>query len=438
MNIDNKYQETLDYIYSFIDFSLTRNLRYSEEKFDLRRMRVLMDLFGNPQHNYDVIHVAGTKGKGSTCAMISSILSSAGYRVGFYSSPHMIDFTERIKINNQNISKKEMIEYVDKMRDSISRVENVSTFEIATALAFEYFSKKEVDIAVIEVGMGGRLDATNVVDPILSVITPISLDHTKILGDTLTKIAREKAGIIKRGIPVVLSKQGPEVMSVLQNIAKRKESKAINVDKKYSWKSVDYSLDEQKFNLFSRTASENRNYINYEMALLGDHQLDNAATAYAVILNLPDSYRITPSTIKRGFEMVEWPGRFEVVSIEPLVIIDSAHNPDSFVKLSSTIEKYLHGKDITLIFGASEDKDVIKMIEVLQPQVKKIIFTKSKHPRAISESEFAEILIPKHFENIKFLEIENIAKSIVEETEGIFLAAGSIFIAGAFKELLRK
>ena len=204
---DKTYQKSLDYLYSFIDYSLTRNLRYAEEKFDLSRMATLMDLLGNPQKDFDIIHVAGSKGKGSTCAMIFSILRSQGYHVGFYSSPHMIDFTERIRVNNHRIPPDDFCLLLDDMKEVIEKVKNISTFEITTALAFQYFSKKEIDIAVVEVGMGGRLDATNIVTPILSVITSISLDHTKILGNTITKIAEEKAGIIKKGVPVIISKQ---------------------------------------------------------------------------------------------------------------------------------------------------------------------------------------------------------------------------------------
>ena len=199
--MDKTYSQALDYIYSFVDYSLTKNLRYSPEKFDLKRMRAFLGLLNNPQNNFKIIHVAGTKGKGSTAAMIASVLSAAGYKTGFYTSPHMIDFSERIRIGDKLIAHKEIADYVNQLEPIIRQVPELTTFEIITGMAFKYFSDQKVDFGVIEVGMGGRFDATNVVKPRISVITSISFDHTKVLGKTLKKIAFEKAGIIKRKYP---------------------------------------------------------------------------------------------------------------------------------------------------------------------------------------------------------------------------------------------
>jgi len=180
------YQEALDYIYSFVDYSLTRSLRYSPEKFDLSRMNHLLNLIGNPHRDFRIIHVAGTKGKGSICAMVASILTQSGYKTGFYSSPHMVEFTERIRIGNEFIKKNILAEYTNKLKPYINQVKDITTFEITTALAFKFFSDQKVDFAVIEVGLGGRFDATNVVSPVISIISTISFDHTKILGNTLS------------------------------------------------------------------------------------------------------------------------------------------------------------------------------------------------------------------------------------------------------------
>ncbi len=218
MSIEEKYQEQLDYLYSFIDFSLTKNLRYSEEKFNLNRMVKFMDFLKNPHRNYPVIHVAGSKGKGSTSALINSALIASGYRVGFYTSPHLHDFCERIRVNNQSISHEEFNFLVDELRPTIEQVDGISTFEISTAMAFLYFAQQNVDFAVIEVGLGGRLDATNVVTPLVSVITSLSLDHVAVLGDTLSKIAMEKGGIIKHGRPVVIAPQKDEAKKVLKRL----------------------------------------------------------------------------------------------------------------------------------------------------------------------------------------------------------------------------
>jgi len=430
----NTYQQALDYIYSFINHSLTRNLRYSEDKFDLTRMYELMSLLGNPQLDYDVVHVAGTKGKGSTCAMIASILESQGLKVGFYSSPHMIDFNERIRINSSLISNSEIVEIINSIKNNIEKVPKISTFEIITAAAFEYFSQKKVDIAVIEVGMGGRLDATNVVSPKISVITPISLDHTKILGNTIPGIAKEKAGIIKKGIPVVIGKQVPEAYCVIKTIAEKKSKHIIDVESLYKWEQIDYSLSKQSIHVFRKVGGFSS---ILEFSLLGDHQAENAITALATINNL-ENYEISQSAIKNGFRAVKWPGRFEAIQESPLVIIDGAHNPDSFKKLSQTIKKYLPNREKTLIFGASEDKNVEKMIDIISPFVDRIMFTKSSHPRAMSKEEIFEKISLHQNNRIKFLDIEKIVGFIKDtgNADNVYIFSGSIFVAGAVKEML--
>jgi dihydrofolate synthase/folylpolyglutamate synthase len=198
------YQEALDYLYSFVDYSLTRSFRYTPDKFDLGRMVRFLQLLGDPHQSYQVIHVAGTKGKGSTAALIASTLRAAGYKTGFYTSPHLQDYTERIQVDGQPIPPGDLAALVEELKPVVAQIERLTTFEITTALGFLYFARQKVDVAVAEVGLGGRLDATNVVDPLVSVITSLSLDHMAVLGDTLPKIAFEKAGIIKPGRPVVL------------------------------------------------------------------------------------------------------------------------------------------------------------------------------------------------------------------------------------------
>ena len=436
MEKDN-YQSALDYIYSFIDFSLTRNLRYSAANFDLSRMQDLVDLLGNPERSYAVVHVAGTKGKGSTCALVASILSAQGYKVGFYSSPHMIDFKERIRVNDVQITSEEVVSLVESMRKKIEMVKGISTFEITTALAFQYFSEKQVNIAVIEVGMGGRLDATNVVHPILTAITSISLDHTMILGDTIAKIAKEKAGIIKERIPVVIAKQSKEAKEVISDLARKANSQIIDIEHDLDWKQVAYSLEKQSFQIEEKKLEESSQSPIYTMTLLGDHQLDNALTAYAVVKNLPPQYHVSEAAISAGFRKAHWTGRFEVISKSPMIIIDGAHNPYSFEKLSQTIQKYLPGEKVTLIIGASEDKDVPQMIEIISPFLEKIIYTRSDHPRAMSREDFLAILTPQQLQEFCFEELESLITEIKSNTNEVYLAAGSIFIAGAVKQMLQ-
>lgn len=440
MEIEREYQKTLDFIYSFIDLSFTRHLRYSPERFDLSRMYGLMSQFGDPQFNYDVIHIAGTKGKGSISAMITSILREAGYNVGFYSSPHMIDFRERIKVNHQNISRQTLTNYVMRMRSTFEKIEKLSTFEIITSIAFQYFSDQKIDIAVIEVGMGGRLDATNVVRPIISIITPISHDHMKILGNTIPQIAKEKAGIIKKSIPVIISKQKRMAKLVIEQIAIEKESSIIDISQRFSFDQLNYSLEGQAFVIQDKmnNSPENIGPI-YEIPLIGDHQINNAITAFACALQLKNlGYEIDDKAIRNGFSKVKWPGRFEIINRNPLIIIDGAHNRDSFRKLVKTIRKYLAGKEIEFIFGVSEDKEVGLLLKIIKPIIKHIIFTKSKHPRALGLDALEEIALKLCFTNYSIREIDQIIPLLLQDKNPnkVFIASGSIFVAGAIKELL--
>jgi len=440
MEIERDYQKSLDFIYSFIDLSITRNLRYSPEKFDLSRMFKLMALLGDPQLDYDVIHVAGTKGKGSICAMAASIMNEAGYKVGFYSSPHMIDFRERVKINNINMPKKMLTNYVTKLRSVIKSVEKISTFEIITAIAFKYFADQKVDIALIEVGMGGRLDATNVVKPIVSVISPVSHDHMKILGNTIAKIAEEKAGIIKESVPVILSPQKRSAKEAIERIANIKGSLIIDTSEKYEFKQIEYSLLKQSFTISEKASDlqvEKRPI--YEIPLLGDHQIYNAITVYACIVQLRKfGYKVNETAVANWFSKVKWPGRFEVICHKPMVIIDGAHNKDSFRKLRNTIKKYLGKKKVTLIFGVSEDKEVRSMLKIIKPYINHFIFTMSEHPRAMGIDEIEKVSNGVGLINYSTSEIDNIIPSILKNNkqDQVYIASGSIFIAGAIKQLL--
>ena len=442
MEIEREYQRSLDFIYSFIDLSITRNLRYSPDKFDLSRMYGLMSSLGDPQLNYDVVHVAGTKGKGSICAMTASIMKEAGYKVGFYSSPHMIDFRERIKVNNNEISKESLTNYVMKLRQIFNNVEKIYTFEIITAIAFKYFSDQQVDIAVIEVGMGGRLDATNVVQPILTIISPVSHDHMKILGNTIAKIAKEKAGIIKKSIPVILSGQKKSAKEEIEIIANRNGSLIIDTSKKYTFEQINYSLEKQSF-IIKENLIHPRDTCGpiYEIPLLGDHQIHNAITAFACVMRLRKlGYEINESALKNGFSRVEWQGRFEVVYQKPLIIVDGAHNRDSFRKLRDTIKKYLAGKKVILIFGASEDKEVKLMVKIIKPYVDHFIFTKSEHPRALGLDKLEKLASSLDLNNYSMCEIDSIIPLILRKSDQkkAYIASGSIFIAGAIKQLFKK
>ncbi len=438
VNPKSNYDTALDYLYSFVDYSLTKQLRYSAEKFNLQRMRDLMDKMGNPHQNYPVVHIAGTKGKGSTSVLIAAVLQGAGYKVGLYTSPHLHDYCERIQINQVPISHQELIRQVNAIKPSVASVPEITTFEITTAIGFKYFAEQKVDIAIVEVGLGGRLDATNVVTPILSVITSLSYDHMNILGDTIEKIAGEKGGIIKKSIPVVIAPQGfPEVNSVLAEIANKNDSKIVFVEEEYTYTSQLHSLEGQRFSL-AKLAPAEQEPVNYTISLLGYHQIENAATARAALdVIKTKGFQISEDDVVDGFRAAYWPCRFEIIKKKPLIIVDSAHNVDSAIKLQATVKDYLKNKKITLIFGASEDKNIRGMFEVLFPVVNDIIVTKSIHPRAFEPENLAEIASQlKRYATIT-QSIEEALELIREKsTHGVVLITGSIFVAAAAKEIL--
>jgi dihydrofolate synthase / folylpolyglutamate synthase len=431
---DTRYQSTLDYLYSFVDHSLTRNLRYSSEKFNLERMRSFVNLLGNPHLDYPIVHVAGTKGKGSICSLIANVLLTAKYKVGLYTSPHLQEFTERIKVDNIDIEKGDLINIVKEIRPEINKIKGLSTFEITTAVAFLYFSRIKVDIAVIEVGLGGRLDATNVVHPIVSVISTISKDHVKILGNTLIKIAKEKAGIIKNNIPVVISNQKPRIQQLFRTIAKANHSQLFEAQYQYQYKVTKQSLEGQDFIL----SNKNSELIRFHLPLLGTHQIQNAITAYSTIQVIRENgFSITDQNIIDGFASVKWPARFEILSKKPLLIIDSAHNTDSIQKLINTTKLFTPNKKIVLLFGTSEDKDVNGMLKILLPNVQTLITTQSIHPRALDAEEILSIAQEQGGIGISISSVDYALRKALEnwDEKSVIIATGSIFIAAAIREL---
>lgn len=431
------YQSALDYVYSFVDYSLTRHLRYSPEKFNLDRMHEFMRTLGDPHLKYPTIHVAGTKGKGSICAMISSVLAAAGFKVGLYTSPHLQEYTERIQINGKNIPKNEFISLVESIKPNTSKIENLSTFEITTALAFQYFFQESVDMAVIEVGLGGRLDATNVVNPILSVIASISKDHEKILGNSLIKIANEKAGIIKKKVPVVVSKQKPRVKAFLENVAAQKKSLFLYCPDLIFDKRINQNPHGQDFLIQEKRGGH---LIDIHLPLIGEHQIQNAVTAYLAIRGVSgQGYQITDRDIQRGFSHVKWPGRCEILSSDPLLMIDSAHNTDSMRKLIRTIKSFFPGKKVIALFGASEDKNIKGMLELLLPEVNTVIAAQSIHPRAMDAGSIKNIIkkigyVANSYSSLKDAMIKAIQ---MYDNSSIIIITGSIFIAAAAKEIWR-
>ena len=387
MDTQKAYNHALDYLYSFVDYSLKHASELAKADFNLDRMRDLMAELGNPQEQYPIIHVAGTKGKGSVSALAASALSAAGYKTGLYTSPHLQDYAERIQVNGQPIPHADLAILVEEIKPAVARVPYLTTFEITTALGFLYFARQGCNAAVIEVGLGGRLDATNIVTPCVSVITSLSLDHTLVLGDTLAKIAGEKAGIIKPGVPVVSSSQKDEALDVLIRIANERGCNFTLVGRDVKFETLSHSFDGQTFRI-SDLRPETSN-LSVSIPLLGSHQIENAAVAYATLktsgLNVPDE------AIQKGFATSKWRARFEIARREPPVIFESAHNQDSFARMYQTLETYFPGRQVYLILGASEDKNLVGMLEVMKPKIKKLIVTRADHPRALEPEKICQV-----------------------------------------------
>jgi len=445
MDFEKAYQETLDYLYSFVDYSLTRSFRYSPEKFDLGRMRSFMELLQQPQETYPIIHVAGTKGKGSVTALCAGALHAAGYRVGQYTSPHLQDYAERIQIDGQPIPHADLVALVEQIKPLLGKIPDLTTFEITTALGFLYFARQGVNAAVIEVGLGGRLDATNIVVPEVAVITSISYDHTNILGETLTEIAGEKAGIIKPGVPVVVSPQKDEAYLAIERVAAERGAPLVQIGQDYLFAQLAHSLNGGQ-SLLVWPASEQPlvdafiesgglqewEPTRLTLPLLGYHQVENAATAYGALQTARSrGLAVSETAIREGFAKVNWPCRFEVLQRDPPVVVDSAHNRDSALKLRLALDDYFPGYPVILIFGASEDKDVNGMFAELMPRVRQVIATRSYHPRAVDPEELVELA---HRFGRPAKMVETVEDSLEEAIhaaggEAMILAAGSIFIA---------
>lgn len=438
MDIEAQYNKALDYLYSFVDYSLKHSSELAKAEFNLDRMFALMEELRNPQNAYPIIHVAGTKGKGSVCALCASALQAAGYKVGLYTSPHLLDFCERIQVNGEPITRELLVELVEEIKPAVAKIPKLTTFEITTALGFLAFAKQECTAAVIEVGLGGRLDATNIVTPRVSVITSLSYDHMAVLGDTLAKIAGEKAGIIKRGVPVVSSSQKPEALSEILRVAKLVESKITQVNKDIKIEPLASSLDGQSLRLSSFIfpsstphfpLSKISHSLDLTIPLLGSHQLENAATAYAALK--VSGLEISDEAIQKGFALTRWRGRFEIARRNPPVIFDSAHNQDSFAKLRETLEEYFPGKMVYLIFGASEDKNIPGMFEEMKSKIKRLIVTRADHPRALEEARIVELARQAEIESEAVSPVESALARALElsaKDGSIVLSAGSMFV----------
>ena len=381
----NPYQQALDWIDSYTDYEKTP-VPHAAANYDLRRVDELLEQLGNPHLKAKSVHIAGTKGKGSTAAMVAAVLTAAGYTTGLYTSPHLHTLRERIRVNGELISEAELVSLVEKLKPEVEAVNRratygrLTTFELLTALGFIYFDARRADFQVLEVGLGGKFDATNVINPEVCIITSISFDHMEILGDTLAGIATEKAGIIKPGTAVVTSPQAEEVIRVIEEICANRGATLVRVGVDVTWQELGFVADRQSLRVKGRLDS-------YELSipLLGHFQLENTATAVAALEVLAEKgLNISGDSIINGLAQVRWPGRFQLLRHHPLILVDGAHNPYSARMLRQSLKQYFHPDQAILIIGASSDKDIAGMALELAPVFDEVIATRSRHPRSMA------------------------------------------------------
>ena len=409
-------------------YAYLSSLNIDSMRFGLEAITELLMRLGSPQNSYKTILIAGTNGKGSTAAMAASILHSAGYKVGLYTSPHLIDVRERIVINGEKITEREFSQAVANVKSKLKQP--VTYFEFLTAVAFIYFQRQQVDIAVLEVGLGGRLDATNVCNPIVSIITNIGFDHTAYLGNSLTAIAREKAGIIKRhGVCITAAKQ-KQVLEVLNSVCLDRRAKLYCLGS-------DIRIKRQKDGLLTYQGIQ-RNLKNLQIPLKGRHQCSNAALALAAVeLCGKNGFQVDDEAISRGLANTHWEARLEILQNNPLFILDGAHNPAGIRVLCQALKRDFSYRRLIFIFGALADKNYREMLRLIVPLSPKIILTQLKVGRAVPVDDMARVLNKMGYPVIV---TENVGKAIeraqaLADRQDLICAAGSLYLAGEVKQI---
>jgi len=422
------YGSATDYLYNLQRFGI---------KLGLDNITELLSRLSDPHKELKCIHVGGTNGKGSVCAFIASVLQAQGYKVGLYTSPHLVNFTERLRINFKKIGRDNVVRLITKIKPVIesmaaeSKTKQPTFFEVATAMAFLHFAENNVDFAVLEVGLGGRLDATNVIKPLVSVITRIAHEHTEHLGKRLDRIAWEKSGIIKENIPVVTSEL--KFQKVIRDSAKKKNARLIAIGKDIKYKRGISTLEHQSFSVTGKGR------YNLKTKMLGSYQTENAAVAVGAVETLMDGgIKITSAAVRKGIYSAEWPGRFEIVKTQPLVILDCAHDPDGARALAKSL-KELKPKSVTFVIGTLKDKDAEGMAKFLGPLADRLIITTPNTPRACEAIEVKKAFEP-YVDKIEILkEVGSAVEHALSSTaiSDTICIAGSIYTVGEAIEGLR-
>ena len=425
------YQHSLDWLYSFIDSEKT--LPQTPLDFNLPRTAALLQSLGNPHTRFPAVVVAGTKGKGSTCAMLEAVLRAAGWRVGLFTSPHLHSYRERMQVNRVLPTPAELAALVELIQPTVATLDpalgRLSTYEIGVALGLTWFAQQQVDFAVLEIGLGGRYDAVNVVTPLLSVITAISYDHMAILGDTLGKIAGEKAGIIKPNVPVLTTVQPPEAASVIADVAAKHDAPLFvatlaGVQERGSGERALYPLV----------------IVPDALHLKGDFQMQNAQLAAGAALLLREiGLSLSDDAIRSGLATADWPGRFEVIAREPTIVVDGAHNGDSARVLMSAMRQNFSYERLILVLGTSSDKDLPAIGRELVPHAAVVLLTQSRHPRATPTAVLREHVAPLATGVVE--EFVDILPALLRARElaqpnDLICVTGSLFVVAAAREAL--
>ena len=454
------------FLFGRLDYERTRDVKYCPESFKLERMRNLLEQLGHPEALLNIIHIAGTKGKGSTATMIAAALQVAGHRTGLYTSPHLNRIEERASINGVPCSERDFVELLSIIHDAVKNLDHEvaigersrgpTFFEITTAMALLHFARKQVDVAVIEVGLGGRLDSTNVCNPLVSVITNISFDHTKQLGETLAEIATEKAGIIKPGIPVVSGVSNPEARQVIRKAVAENRCELWEIDSHFSFRYKPNIIAQTRpaatMSFCNKSAGIPTYMEDVSVGLLGKHQAANAAVAIATLNQLKShGFLISEEAIRHGLTNVRCPARFEVVGFDPTIIIDAAHNVASVEAFVDTLELHFPAQPRILVFATSRDKDAAGMLRRLLPHFEHVILTRyTENPRFVDPDVLLEVATKILNETGSLADRQAVVsvheqpivawKQAVEKAshDSLLCVAGSSFIAGEIRRVLSK
>ena len=436
------YEEALDYLHQFTDYEQAPQSAYAASNFDLRRMQALLSLLDNPDVGRVTVHIAGTKGKGSVAAMTAAVLQAGSYRVGLLTSPHLCTFRERIRIDGQPISEDDFVAAVDELRPAVDTYHRdtawgrLTTFELSTTAAFLAFRRAGATAQVLEVGMGGRLDATNVVTPHLTIITPISYDHMAILGNTIEAIAGEKAGIIKPGVPLVIAPQPEEARRVFAKRCYELNAPLFDVTLKAHWARL--ALDPDLRGQWC-TVRLTRTAYQIWIPLLGAVQMENAVTVALAIETLRDSgIEIPYKSLEVGLSAVRWPGRLQVVERDPLLVLDGAHNDASARRLHDALTKDFEHRNLILIVGISSDKDIPAIAAALAPGADYVIATRAASPRAAKPEAIAKTF-SEHSVNVE--SAPDLATALarartIAGKKDMICVTGSLIVVGETLQLL--